>query len=271
MNKTTLLIILIFALFLQACRSKKQVQTPVDTPTETFAPSRPIARHQPANEIIMQAIQQRSNFEWFSANINGSGNFAGDRYSFGGQIRIKNNEAIWISITAFGLIEVIRLKATPDSVYLFTHSQLDRPENTTLHGFDFFKEMTGIDFTFDMLQDILVGNFFLADLHDQFSYNFFEGNFRFTDRRPFADVMYEFILSDANYKTLSLTMRDTQNRSVQINYEGHTLVNENLFPQNISIRMQEPMPFDMRWNYQRIQLNVPQNMPFNIPRALRRQ
>ena len=269
MNKSTLFFTIVFALFLHSCRSTKHVQQPViDTPI----PIEPITKFKTADEIILNSIQQRSNFDWFSANLSGSINFDGDRYNIGGQIRIKNGETIWVSITAFGLIEVIRLKITTDSVFLYTHNRLDRPENTTIHDFSFFKEMTGVDFTFDMLQDILLGNYFLPkpNGNGEYSYEFSEGNYLFMDNRMVENVAFDFVLHHAHHKFVSLTVRDARNRSVRTDYSGYAVFNDNLYPQNVFIQMKEPTPIELRLNYQKIQINVPQNMPFSIPRSAQR-
>ena len=264
MNKYTLSLVIVFALFLNACRTTKQVPTAVDpTPTQVS----PIAKLQTADEIILQSVQQRSNFEWFSANLSGTVSLAGDRNNFSGQIRIKNGEQIWITLAAMGgLIPVANLKITTDSVFL--HNRIDR--TATIRDFSFFKETTGVDFTFDMLQDILVGNYFLSEFRGAFSYEFFEGNFSFRDNRPIANVKYDFILHDANYKFVSLTMRNRQNHSVLINYDNYAIFNDKLFPQKLSIQMTEPMQMELNLNYQRIQINVPQSMPFSIPASVQR-
>jgi len=264
MNKYTLILPLIFALFLNSCRSTKQVQPVVDAAP---MPTLPIAKQQTADHIILQSIQQRSNFDWFSANLSGNVNMDGDRNNFGGQIRIKNGEQIWITITAVGgLIEIARLKITTDSVFL--HNRLER--SATIRDFSFFKEMVGVDFTFNMLQDILVGNYFLPEPNGQHAYEFFEGNYQFIDERMLGDVAFDFILHNAHYKFVTLTMRNRQNHSVQINYNDYAIFNDNLFPQRIHVQMTEPMQMDLRLNYQRIQINVPQNMPFSIPASATR-
>jgi len=263
MNKYTFSL-LVFALFLHGCRSTKQVQQAADTPTVQVSP---IAKQQSADEIILQSIRQGSNLDWFSANLSGNVNLAGDRHSFGGQIRIKNGEQIWVTITALGgLMEVARMKITTDSVFL--HNRLER--SATIRDFSFFKEMTGVDFTFDMLQDILVGNYFLPKPSGQYSYEFFEGNYQFIDERMLGDVAFDFILHNAHYRFVSLTMRDRQNRSVHIAYDNYAIFSNNLFPQNLHIRVVDPMQIDLRLNYQRIQINVPQNMPFSIPASATR-
>jgi len=268
MKKITLLFTIVFALFLHSCKSTKQLQTQVDT-SGTIPP---ITEFQTADEIILNSIQRRSNFDWFSANLSGSINLDGDKNNFGGQIRIKNGEQIWINVTMF-FMDAARLKITPDSVFIY-HRDPDNPmrgeQIAIIRDFSFFKEMTGVEFTFDMLQDILLGNYFLGEPNGGFSYEFSEGNFLITDNRITEDVMFDFSLHNAYYKFISLTMRDRQNRAVRIKYDSHGNFNGNLFPQKLTIRMTEPMLMELNLNYQKIQLNVPQNMPFSIPRSAKR-
>ncbi|MCL2417546.1 MAG: DUF4292 domain-containing protein [Bacteroidales bacterium] len=258
MNRITLLLAIVFALFLHSCRTTRPVQ-----PEPTIVP--PTGQLQTANEIILQSIQQRSNFDWFSANFSGNVNLGGSRNNFGGQIRIENGQRIWITVTAVGgFFEVARLKITQDSVFL--HNRLER--TATIRDFSFFREMIGVDFTFDMLQDILVGNYFLPEQieHTLESYN---GNFLFTDERMLGNIAFDFILSSVHHKFLSLTVRDRGNHSVNIRYDNYGVFNSYLFPQNLHIRMTEPM-FEAVLHYQRIQLNVPQNMPFSVPASAQR-
>jgi hypothetical protein len=264
MKKNTLFLTIIFALFLYSCKSTKQVQTTTDT---VITPPSSIAKRQSADDIILQSVQQRSNFDWFAANLSGSVNLGGDRYNISGQIRIKNGEQIWMTISTMGgFIPVANLKITTDSVFL--HNRIER--TATIRDFSFFREITGVDFTFDMLQDILVGNYFLSEPNGRFSYEFFEGNFLFADYRMNENMMLDFILHNAHYKFVSLTVRNKQNHSIIIAYDNYSIFNDHLFPQNLFIQMKEPMPLELRLNYQKIQINVPQSMPFSIPNSVQR-
>ena len=210
MNKNTLLLTIVFALFLPSCKSTKRVQTAVEPPT-------------PSTDVVGQSTQQHLNFEWFAANLSGTSNFAGDRNSFGGQIRIQNGEKVWMTITALGFYEVARLLITTDSVFIY-----NRHEKTAIiRDYSFFKEMTGMDLTFDMLQDILLGN---------------------------------SVLPESSGRQLS----------VHISYENHAMFNEHLYPQSIFLQMTNPFSMELRLNYQRIQINVPQTMPFSIPESIKR-
>ena len=265
MNRISIILIIIFALLLQSCRSPKPVQIGMED-TGLRVPLFPTAKDQIAEELILQSIQQRSNFNWFSANISGNINLDGSSNAFNGQIRIKNGEEIWMTATRFGF-ELLRLRITTDSVFL--HNRFE--QTAFIRDFGFFKEMTGVDFTFDMLQDIFVGNYFLPKpIAGEYSMQMVDGEYSFTSNNPLADVMFDFVLDNAHCKFLSLTMRDRQNRSVRINYNNYAIFNGALYPQNLSIRMENPMKFELRLNYQRIQINVPQNMPFSIPESANR-
>ncbi|MDR1951366.1 MAG: DUF4292 domain-containing protein [Bacteroidales bacterium] len=165
MNKFTLILTLILILFLQSCRSTKQVKT-VE-----------VTRDTEITETVEPPIKLRADFEWFATNFSGAANYDGNRYSISGQIRIQNGEQIWISVVMYGFIEGARLKVTRDSVFLWTHNQAGRPQNTTVHDFNFFKDVIGMDITFEMLQDILVGDFVYIDIpNTTYLYEFSAGN-----------------------------------------------------------------------------------------------
>jgi hypothetical protein len=165
------------------------------------------------SQTIDSSIQLRTDFEWFSTNFSGSVNYDGNRNNISGQIRIKNNEQIWMTVSAMGgLVPVANLLVTPDSVFL--HNRMER--TAMLRDFSFFKEVVGMDITFEMLQDILVGDFVYIDI-------------------PNTTYLYEFS-------------------------EGNKLF----------IQIIEPMPVELRLTYSKIQINVPQNMPFSIPNSVKR-
>lgn len=245
MNKILILLAIVFALFLHSCRAR-QVQ-----PIPDVSVVAPVGELPTADEIILRSIEQRSSFDWFSANFSGNINIGGNRNNFGGQIRIKNGQQIWITVTAVGgFFEVARLKVTQDSVFL--HNRIERTAMIRDHSF--FSEMLGIDLTLNMLQDILVGNYFLH-----------EGRL--------GSIILDFVFSDVHYRPLLLTVQDreNQNLSIDIRYSNYAIFNGYLFPQQLIIRvMNESTPIEAVLHYQRIQLNVPQNMPFSIPASAQR-
>jgi len=198
MRKITWILTLFLALFLQSCRSTKQVQTTVD-------------KESMESQTVESPVKLRSDFEWYSASFSGNVNFNGERNGISGQIRIKSDEQIWLTVSAMGgLVPVANILITQDSVFL--HNRIER--TAMLRDLSFFKEMTGMDVTFEMLQDILMGSFLYE---------------------PNPAYFYEF--SDGN---------------------------------KLLVQVKDPVQIELRLNYSRIQIDVPQNMPFSIPNSVKR-
>ena len=80
----------------------------------------------------------------------------GDTKSFDINLRMKKDSAVWISITPLLGIEAARLMVTTDSVFM-----LDRVHKTVLkRDINYFGEMLRTNVNFDMLQSVIVGNYF---------------------------------------------------------------------------------------------------------------
>ncbi len=78
-----------------------------------------------------------------------------DGYNLQGQIRIKNDSILWLSLSKFGL-ELGRVKATPDSVFFLNKFQSE----CLLGSYSDLSKMIGFDINFNILQSLLLGNDF---------------------------------------------------------------------------------------------------------------
>ena len=260
MIRISIILLIALALLFQGCRTARQVPV-AEIPIVT-----PIGDMQTVDEIILQAIEQRANFDWFSANLSGHIVFGGSRHNIGGQMRIENGERAWITITAVGgFVEVARMLMTPDSVFI--HNRLER--TAIIRDFSLVQQEVGLDLTFDMLQDILIGNHFLGELSNEFAHDTVDGNFRFTDQREVSEVFFDFVLSNENYRYISLTARNREGLAIYITYGNFAVIDGQLFPQRLHVLVPD-MGVELVLHYQRIQLNVPQNMPFTLPASAQR-
>ena len=260
MIRVSIILLIALALLFQGCRTARQMPV-TEIPIVT-----PIGDMQTADEIILQAIEQRANFDWFSANLSGHIVFGGSRHNIGGQMRIENGERAWITITAVGgFVEVARMLMTPDSVFI--HNRLER--SAIIRDFSLVQQEVGLDLTFGMLQDIMVGNVFLNEPSGGFSHEIVDGDIQFTDQRPNEAVLFDFIVNGAFHRLNSLTLRNNDGFAIYITYSNYGIVDDILFPQRMHVSIPE-MGVEMTLNYQRIQLNVPQTMPFSIPESAQR-
>ena len=69
-----------------------------------------------ANQIIKQASQQHSDFEWFTAKLGGEVSINGTKTPISANLRIKKDSLMLISVSALFGIEVARIQLTTDSL-----------------------------------------------------------------------------------------------------------------------------------------------------------
>ncbi len=143
-----LLLTLLLVSFLSACSWTKKAakKNPVPVPE---VPVEHVA-------VPLEEIKQL-NFEpeWFSASTRIDFKDQGSSTQFKANIRMRRDSAIWVSVSpTFLKVEVGRALITRDSVKV-----LDRMNKQVyLAGIDYIQEFTKYPFSFDDLQNLLLGN-----------------------------------------------------------------------------------------------------------------
>lgn len=94
-------------------------------------------------------------FEWMTSNVNIEAEGNGQSFdNLSGQIRMRNDSLIWISVTATLGIEVARAKISNDSVWV-----LNRLEKTYLvEPLDILAEKLGMPLSLPLIQTLLLDN-----------------------------------------------------------------------------------------------------------------
>ena len=138
----TLVVIVMSAM--SACRKPKEVvrETPVKNRT--------------AGYLLKRYSENKYAFDWLGMKVDASFGTEDNSDNFKATIRMRKDSAIWVSIVPALGIEMIRVMITPDSLKYLSKI----PENKFYYtgGFDEIGRLIGIDFDFEMLQDLLVGN-----------------------------------------------------------------------------------------------------------------
>ena len=129
---------------MSACRKPKEVvrETPVKNRT--------------AGYLLKRYAENKYDFDWLGMKVDASFGVEDNSDNFKATIRMRKDSAIWVSIVPALGIEMIRVMITPDSLKYLSKI----PENKFYYtgGFDEIVKLIGIDFDFEMLQDLLVGN-----------------------------------------------------------------------------------------------------------------
>ncbi len=246
--------LLVGLLWMAGCRPARELipVTEVISPLETLA--RVHARH--------------AEFDFFDTHFSGLASVDGMQYNVGGQIRIRRDSAIYISVAPVLGIEVARLVATPDSL-LF----LNRLENTYYKGawqaLEGFIGLDGLDYY--MLQALLVGNDFDHLGSSRFSARNDRGMIYLHAPARYAvgpDPWDHSLWVDQDtYRIRQFTAYEgSGSRSLQVRYPGHATVHGQLLPNQFTLVVSDPMNrMELDLRFSRLSINQPRPIRFSVP------
>jgi len=142
-------VILILILGLEACRGKKSMVKKVYKPTKS-------------EELIRKVAEQEMDYRSIEIKYNTRAELEGKKYSLSITYRNKKNELLWVSVRAMLGIEVARLAANRDSVWVISKIGKIKEKGT-------WKEMSktiGYPLDFMALQNMLTRKLFYPGQDD---------------------------------------------------------------------------------------------------------
>ncbi len=199
---------------------------------------------------------------------------SGETNSFDINIRIREDSAIWISITPLLGIEVSRLIITRDSVTV-----LDRLHKTYLkRDLLYFEDQLKTNVNYDMIQAVIVGNYFqyqktekLRSLYEEepfvilSSMNKRQFKRALEEKDPTKAVVQDFWI-DGNYRIAKSRITDNRrDRWVETTYRNFTDVDGFLFPLNLVVTVASVTPTIMKIEYTKVNAVEELAMPFTVP------
>lgn len=154
------LAVLIAGIQVSSCRSTKKIQTAItkkDTAIVVVVPE--VDRKADSTKYIQQVFQSVQNsrindFRSFTARVKVDYKGAdGKKLDFTANVRAQKDSAIWIIVNTL-VGEALRAMVTKDSVKVLY--KMDKM--VQLRSIEYLQEVTKIPFTFNELQDLLLGN-----------------------------------------------------------------------------------------------------------------
>lgn len=264
MNKlrVNILLIVITLVTASACSpSRKLIREPLKEQGTDF-----LVKNLKSNEL---------NYEFFSAKFNAK--FKQDRKetAITGQIRIKRDSAIWISVSPLMGIEMIRLLITNDSIWY-----VNRIDNTYFtDAFDHIELLKNSTLDFDMLQAFLTGNDFTRYESTSFKGGIDNSEYTLltTDRRKLKkynksnqdlNIPIQHIwLNPETFKITRILIRETaQNgKKAQARYTHESIAGQ-LVPVTIDFEAETGKDkATVKIEYSKINLSQQLQFPFRIP------
>ena len=257
---STLYLIIITILFLNACKTPKKDQK--------------IKQKEALSELVLSNFSTSSfNFDKLSAKIEVSTDIDGKKQSFTANIRMKKDSILWVSVSPFLGIEVMRIVLTQDSTKI-----LNRLENTYfLSDNNYLKTLLKADVDFNMLQAVIMGNDFphfeskIFDVKRKDDSYCLEVKNRTKLKNIYNNsnlaINQDIYLDTATYKIIKNNFRDKEeNYKFELVYSNFKTIEKQLFPYKFDCKIvtgNKSSVFAVE--YSKINMNINLTYPFAIP------
>ncbi|MBA3647680.1 MAG: DUF4292 domain-containing protein [Chitinophagales bacterium] len=236
------------ALLLLLCASCK-------TPSVISKISIPPAASKKVNALQDSMNLHLQHFDWYAARVKILIKDSGDQTELTATIRIRQDSAIWISVSPGLGIEVARILITSDSI-----RGIDRiHQKHYSEGFDFFKKYTSQHIDLKTLQDLIEGNpLFLTD--KQFIPELGDSTLQLEWTQ---DSLQNLILLNRQFQYLTQTILEPSSGLVVLtNGQFDTSYSPSIAMWR-KIELLKPHPAVIILTFSKVKINDPQNMPFN--------
>lgn len=268
MNKKNNLLIFIAVLFIFiicSCHPQKQIiKEPIKEKGAAY-----LFEQLKKNEFIFENINVK-----FSSNVTYNKN----SNSFNGNLRIKKDSIIWISVTPALGIEAMRLMINIDSAKL-----INRLNSTYYIGdFKYFNRLIKTDLDYDILQSILIGNDFST--YETLENNVFKASIDgknyllstvgrgkikkyLKSKDDSSKVIVQDIWIDSeSYKITKIRIKDPKaNQKLEAFFSDFQMVDSMLYPTKIIYNISnEKTKMEIQLENIRITRNALIEFPFNI-------
>jgi hypothetical protein len=215
-------------------------------------------------------------FDWFTARFSAEYENKGKENSFNGQMRIRKDSLIWITLTPMLGIEAVRLMISQDSVKM-----INRLNDTYFVGdYDYVNKFLDTNIDFDLLQAFLLGNDLQYYEDGKFRAVIDRGEYKLTTGerhklKKFVKSSNEklkiFIqniwLDPESFKITHADVKEIgkDNIKLESTYENFEAVDGQLFPRKMQYVIRANNVIRVKADFSKMGINVPQQFPFKIP------
>lgn len=259
--------LLLLVVFLGACSpSRKVLKAPL--------------KEEGADYLFARLKEKELKFNWFSAKFSAEYINKGKQNSFSGQIRIRKDSLIWISLTPMLGIEALRVMITQDSVKM-----INRLDDTYFIGdYELLNRFLNTNIDFDLLQAFLLGNDLQFYEDGKFHSSIDRGEYKLSTAarqklkkfvRSSQENMKIFIqniwLDPATFKITRADVKEIRRDNIKLEstYGGFEQVDGQLFPAKMTYIIWAENTIKVRVEFSKLLLDVPQQFPFRIPPSYR--
>jgi len=212
------------------------------------------------SRILQQVAVNQLQFTTFSGRAKSKITINQDDYDVTATIRMEQDKAIWISVTALMGIEIGRVLITPDSVNVINRLQsayVSKP-------FGYLHEFTRGELSFSDLQQLLVGNVVDLQAAKRPELRINDQGYAIRGRRN--EFAYSLQIN-ADYRPTYIRLEDEiGNQQMETYYEDYQSYAEHEFPNHMKISIRaNAWKLQSEMQFSRIVYDEPLDMPFRVP------
>lgn len=262
-NKRLLPAILVLMVIFSSCKTQRSI---VKAPLREMGPE----------YLVDQMNLHKFSFDWLETKVNINFKDQKQETSLSGQIRMRCDSVIWITLSPALGIEASRILLSQDSV-----KYINRIEKTFFTGeFDFLNKLLNTSIDFDMMQSLILGNDF--KFYETASFRASVDNFEYklstTSRRKIKkDIQSEFDdkvvlvqniwLEPETFKIKRMNVKEygKDNKSLEAVFEYSSDEVGALKPSVVHYTITGDKNYYVRVEFQRYKSGEPMNFPFAIP------
>ncbi len=196
--------------------------------------------------------------------------------SFNGQLRIKKDSVIWLSLTPGLGIEAVRLIITQDSVKM-----INKLSNTYYVGnYEAVNRFLKTNIDFDILQAYLLGNDLQFYEDGKFRASIDNNSYKLStaartklkkyvkDSRESVRAFIQNIWLDSEtFKITEADVKEISNEMIKLeaSYGEFENIGGQLFPKNLNVTIRADNTIKVKASFSKISVDVPLQFPFRIP------
>lgn len=230
-----------------------------------------------ATELLLSKLKENElKFDWLSAKFSAEYKNKETETSFGGQIRIRRDSLIWITLSPMMGIEVVRLAITQDSIRF-----MNRMNNTYFIGdYNYLNEFLNTNIDFDILQAFLIGRDLSFYENDQFRSSVDGRLYKLstverhklkkyvkTSEEALKVFIQNIWLDPESFKIMRADVKEVKRDKIRLEavYRKFEPIQGQLFPMEMDYTIYADNNLAVRAVFSRVVVDEPQQFPFKIP------
>lgn len=226
--------------------------------TKTIVSSGEVANLSTRN-IIKNHYKNALNFKTIRGKLKVNFDDGKTQESFSLSLRMKKDEAIWLSAT----LSLVKVYITPEKVSFY-----NKLDNTYFEGdFALISNFLGTELNFEKVQNLLIGDALFNLKNERFNSEIQDKGYLLTPKRDFELFKRLFLLDAFHFKAKKQQLAQTaEQRLLTIDYPAYQKITGQAFPKNIEIKAEEGnKTTTIQVEYRKITFNEDVRFPFKIP------